>query len=37
VVVEPGHRDGARWVVGMNRIDPIEVMGREAIPAVADL
>ena len=25
------------WVVGVDRIDPIEVMGREVIPAVADL
>ena len=25
------------WVVGVDRIDPIEVMGREVIPAVAEL
>ena len=25
------------WVVGMDRITPIEVMGREVIPAVAEL
>jgi hypothetical protein len=25
------------WVVGVDRITPIEIMGREVIPAVADL
>ena len=25
------------WVVGVDRIDPIQVMGREVIPAIADL
>jgi hypothetical protein len=25
------------WVVGMDQITPIEVMGREVIPAVAGL
>jgi hypothetical protein len=25
------------WVVGVDRITPIEVMGREVIPAIADL
>ena len=25
------------WVVGVDRIDPIEVMGREVIPAIAEL
>jgi hypothetical protein len=24
------------WVVGVDRITPLEVMGREVIPAVAD-
>jgi hypothetical protein len=25
------------WVVGQERITPLEIMGREVIPAVADL
>jgi hypothetical protein len=25
------------WVVGVDRIEPIEIMGREVIPAVASL
>jgi hypothetical protein len=25
------------WVVGVDRITPIEIMGREVIPAAADL
>jgi hypothetical protein len=25
------------WVVGVDRITPLEIMGREVIPAVADL
>ena len=30
-------RPSLGWVVGMDDIRPIEVMGREVIPAVADL